>query len=431
MENAVYTAGFARLDITPPLGVAIPGAWNKRVGVGVLDPLFVNAIAFGRGDDCAVLLCLDLLGLYGTFAGQLPEKVASAVGLPKEAVFICCTHTHTSPSLGTDALYDEWFVRRLCDAATIAMRERKPVTDVQWAEANAEGLAFVRRYYIKDGTVLTNPLASEVVRYACENDDSMRLVRILREDAPEIAIVNFQSHPDNTGGEYYSADYPGALRDRVEQGRSGVHCVFLDGAQGQMVRSSRFLPRVPASHQAAFDYGYKLGDFALGLFDKTVSTGKQGLSFGQQVTQLKTKRDSSRVPEAERIVALRMEGRNEEIHPSVKFANYLYSEANRILSLEKANLDYLPATVSAISFCGLALVGIPGEPFNELGKAIRTASGYSVTCVCCQTNGSLGYFPDSKGFDQGGYESYNTSVIKGSGEQLAETGIELLASFPK
>ena len=39
MENPVYTAGFARLDITPPLGVAIPGAWKKRVGVGVLDPL--------------------------------------------------------------------------------------------------------------------------------------------------------------------------------------------------------------------------------------------------------------------------------------------------------------------------------------------------------------------------------------------------------
>jgi len=429
MENSVYTAGFARLDITPPLGVAIPGSWKKRVGVGVLDPLFVNAVAFGSDDGYAVMMSLDLLGLYGSFARSLPEKVAEAVGLPKEAVFICCTHTHTSPSLGSDTQYDEWLARRLCDAAAIAIRERKPVTDVRWAEDNAEGLVFVRRYYMKDGTVLTNPPADEIVRFACENDDSMRLVRILREDAPEIAIVNFQSHPDNTGGEYYSADYPGALRDRVEQGRSNVHCVFLDGAEGQMVRGNRFLPKVPSGRQTALDYGRKLGDFALSLFDKAVSTEKRGLAFGHKLAQLKTKRDPARAPEAERIVALRKEGKNEEIHPSVKFANYLYAEAQKILALEKEGLDYLPTTVSAIAFCGLALVGIPGEPFNEIGKAIRAASQYPATCVCCQTNGSLGYFPDSKGFDQGGYESYNTSVVKGGGEKLAETGIALLASF--
>ena len=79
MDNPVYTAGCARLDITPPLGVEIPGGWNRRVGLGVLDPLFVNAIAFGCGDRCAVLLCLDLLGLYGSFAGQLRKKITVKV----------------------------------------------------------------------------------------------------------------------------------------------------------------------------------------------------------------------------------------------------------------------------------------------------------------------------------------------------------------
>ena len=39
MENAVYTAGFARLDITPPLGVAIPGAWSKDKLKAELDRL--------------------------------------------------------------------------------------------------------------------------------------------------------------------------------------------------------------------------------------------------------------------------------------------------------------------------------------------------------------------------------------------------------
>jgi len=431
MENKVCTAGFARLDITPPLGVAISGAWNKRQGKGVWDPLYVNAIAFGEGEKCAIVLSLDLLGLYGKFATELPIQIAEKLDLPKESVFVCCTHSHTSPALGTDEMYDAWFLRRMVDAATIALNDRKPVTDVQWAEGEAAGLAFVRRFYMKDGSVLTNPpvLSPELDRPACENDQSMRLIRILREDAPEIAVVNFQSHPDNTGGEFYSADYPGALRDQVEAGRENVHCIFFDGAEGQMVRTDRFAPKVPASHEAAFAYGRKLGDFALSLFDKTVSTGMCGLDFGQQTTMLKTKRDPSRVPECERIVALRDAGRNEEIHPSIKFANYISSEARRIVTLEKQQLDYMPALVSAVTFCGLAFLGLPGEPFNELGKSIRANSKYPATCVCCQTNGSIGYFPDAKGFDQGGYESYNTSVIKGTGEQLAETGSALLASL--
>ena len=292
MDNKVYSAGFARLDITPPLGVEIGGSWNKRRGVGVWDPLYVNAVAFSDGEKKAVALSLDLLGLYGAFASGIPQRVADTLNIPKESVFVSCTHSHTSPALGTDEMYDAWFLRRVCDAATIAMNDCKPVTDVQWAEGEAEGLAFVRRFYMKDGMVLTNPpvQSPDLVKPACENDQSMRLVRIIREDAPEIAIVNFQSHPDNTGGELYSADYPGALRNQVEAGRENTLCIFFDGAEGQMVRTDRFAPRVPASHEAAFEYGRKIGNVALSLFDKTVSTNARGLCFGQQVTMLKTKR---------------------------------------------------------------------------------------------------------------------------------------------
>ena len=49
----------------PPLGVDIPGGWNKRTGVGILDPLYIVAIAFAEDQRYAVLVVLDLLGLYG------------------------------------------------------------------------------------------------------------------------------------------------------------------------------------------------------------------------------------------------------------------------------------------------------------------------------------------------------------------------------
>ena len=69
-------------------------------------------------------------------------------------MILCCAHSHTTPAVGTDKLYDEWLFRRLCDAATLAMNDRKPVVDVQWTENRCEGMAFVRRYRLDDGTVL-------------------------------------------------------------------------------------------------------------------------------------------------------------------------------------------------------------------------------------------------------------------------------------
>jgi len=327
--------------------------------------------------------------------------------------------------------------RRLCDAATLAINDCKPVTDVQWVEERAEGMTFVRRFYLDDGVVMTFPAGADIeriVRPASENDDTMRIIRILREEGDEIALVNFQTHPDNIGGEYYSADYPGAFRNRVEELREGTKCVYLDGAQGQMVPSNRMelmggKKKEPASHAKATAYGRKLAEVAVEKFDRTVSTGETGLSFGQAAISLKTKRDSSRVPEAQRIVDLYNAERFEEIHPSRKIANYIKAESTQILQLERLQQDFKPTAVSALTFCGVALLGIPGEPFNEIGVQVRGASKFKVTCVCCQTNGSNGYFPMDFCYDQGGYESFNTPYVKGTAEQLVETANELLASL--
>ena len=74
--ETVYTAGFARLDITPHLGVPISGSWVGKTGSGLLDPLYVCAVAFGDGERSAVVLSLDNLGMGGGLGAQLPRDVA-------------------------------------------------------------------------------------------------------------------------------------------------------------------------------------------------------------------------------------------------------------------------------------------------------------------------------------------------------------------
>ena len=431
--NHTCTAGFARLDITPPLGVRIGGYYEVRVGAGVADPLYVNAVAFGQGDQTAVLLVCDLLGIvYNDAASRWPLEIADQIGLPRDAVFMCHTHTHTGPVVvggrePSDPQYDAWLFRRLCDAARLAIKDLTPVIDVQMAEDDVPGFSFVRRFKIKGGYYKTWG-GEGIEAPACDGDDSLRLIRILRENAKEIALVNYQLHPDCMGGTAYSADYPGAFRDTVEQARPDVHCVYLDGAEGQMVATDWINHTSPTvrGHARAVIIGTGLAKGMLHLFDKTVSTGHLGLSFAQQPVNAKTKRDSSRIPEADRIIALHEANRDEELDCPAWLRVPIVAESYVLRQLENENLDYIPMRVSAIVFCGMALLGIPGEPFNEIGKAIRANSIHPVTCVCCQTNGCFGYYPPEEAFDQGGYEPRNTRLARGTAEQLTQISIDLL-----
>ena len=101
MNGVQFRAGFARVDITPPLGVPVVGYFGERFAKEVLDPLEASALAVSDGENTAVLIAADLLGIEGTaFSSVLRSRIASAAGIADNAVFLHCTHTHTGPGAG-------------------------------------------------------------------------------------------------------------------------------------------------------------------------------------------------------------------------------------------------------------------------------------------------------------------------------------------
>ena len=50
-----FKAGFARVDITPPLGSFMPGYYQVRRAKEVLDPLQINMVAFSDGKTTALV----------------------------------------------------------------------------------------------------------------------------------------------------------------------------------------------------------------------------------------------------------------------------------------------------------------------------------------------------------------------------------------
>lgn len=433
--------GFARLDITPPLGTLVEGYFFERRMTGVLDPLYVNAVAVRDGEKTAVIMSCDLIALPSSAVKEWTPQIAAAAGVEEDAVFIACTHTHTGPVIAgghanyeSDPQYDAWFARRLRDAAVMAVNDCTDVEQMLAYEGDCKNTTFVRRFKMRGGYYQTWGERSDpnMLDWASPVDESLRLVRIIRTNAEEIVLVNFQGHPDCVSGTLISADYPGFLVRKVEARRPNTKCVFFDGAEGNLVMEDWRYESVPAKkYVAARVAGRKLADFVLEHMDEATELKGDGVVFGQEWVSCKTKFDPSRVPEAKRIIDIHENGDEEaEIGPDW-IATPLIADAYKIVKLDAEQLEYMELRLSAVSFGGLAFLGITGEPFCELGKYIRDNAPYPVTFVCSETNGSGDYFPTAEAYEQGGYEPGGTHFPKGTGEQLAKGAVKLLKKLSK
>ena len=75
-SNAVLRAGYSKVDITPPMGVTMPGYYNVRYAKGVLDPLSIVGLAFCDGLTTAVILQVDTAHISAEVADAMRAAIA-------------------------------------------------------------------------------------------------------------------------------------------------------------------------------------------------------------------------------------------------------------------------------------------------------------------------------------------------------------------
>ncbi len=144
-------AGFSRVDVTPMLGIGMAGYYVPRFADGVLDPLQINALALSCGAEKVVLMSIDHCGIVKEVLNPMIDHICNVTGLPREAVYIHSTHTHTGPFLNynpSDPLeieYARLVTRKFADAAKLALDDLKPAK-MGWGIGDAPNIAFVRRF---------------------------------------------------------------------------------------------------------------------------------------------------------------------------------------------------------------------------------------------------------------------------------------------
>lgn len=433
MEN--FQVGFARIDVTPPLGTPIAGYYHKRIADGILDPLLATAVAVSDGTETAVVVSLDAIGIAQDECDKLRNIVAERNQIPYEAVFIACTHTHTGPVLYSrnlnecDDTVNSMLFRRVSDAVTLAIADLKPAK-LSRARNILKDIAFVRRFRMKNGEIQTNPGYSnpDIVEAVGTPDETVQLVRITREDADEILIVNFQVHPDTIAGCKYSADFPKFVRDTLESALPNVKCMYLNGAQGDTNHYDVRLPKDTAykSYEWPKHMGRAIAGAVLQVYGKAEPVKAGKVSYIQRSIMVPLNRvDASKVSASEEIIKLHESGRDAELSCGKSDVVTVVAEAYRIVRLANSPEKY-PLYMTAISFGDIAITGIPGEPFTEIGRSIKRDSKFGMTIVCCCSNGCEAYYPMRSAYEEGGYEARSSSFKAGVAEQIIESSLSIL-----
>ncbi len=449
-------AGFSRVNVTPMMGIRIRGYFKLRLAQGVLDELEINTIALACGETKALLMCIDNCGLNQKVLSVYRQLISQRTGVPCDGIFISASHTHTGPgpdlegadTEGADGWsrpgslereYEEELKHKFVNAAILALNDLKPAK-MGYGIGQAPGIAFVRRFRMKDGSVKTNPGVDnpDIVAPIGDVDERVNVLRFDQENGSSLVLVNVGNHPDVVGGDLISADWPGFLRATVEKTLDNTRCVFFNGAQGD-VNHVNVHPRGGYLNDMFMDFddvarGYGHARYmgrvvaagVLQAYDKVKYEDVSSLRFLQRNIEVPSQRATAeQLVEARKISALHAANRDDEIPFTGMMLTTVVAEAGRMLRLEHGP-DSFTMPLTGVAIGNVALIGIPGEPFNGIGRALKEAEGWDLVLPCCLTNGSEGYFPMEDAYTEGGYEARSSDFKAGVAELIVAEGKQLL-----
>ena len=449
-QAAELYAGASMANITPSFGYA----HYRGSSTGTHDSLYAKALVLKQGEISLAIVVCDLLWIERELSTAVRSRVSEKTGIPYSNIIIAGTHTHTGPAYhaniveltGTlrppfdeekptnkDNPYWDTLVDQITQSIVKAHDSMEKV-ELESGSVEAKGLSFNRRFIMNDGKVITNPGTGNAaaLRAAGPIDPSLGILMLRKHSnqSPLAVLSNFGVHADTFGGSTFSADYPGFLAQALAPaiGKNAVS-IFATGPCGDLNHVD-----VLAKDKAR-------------LSSKDIGEGL-ALIVAKEIPSLKRLGNNELTMRSEFVYAPLQEysaaelawANDDHAKPLHKESAFLERRRRlKIRSLERLRRTEavaptveregwkLPVEVQVIGIGNdLAIVGLPGEVFAELGLVIKKSSPYKTTLIIELTNSHIAYVPTRKAFSQGGYETINSRLAPGGGEMMVEAAIHLL-----
>lgn len=446
-------AGFARTNITPEFSVPLGGYGDveRRMSQVNLDPLYASCVAISDGENKALFYHLDLTGCQTEVINYCKEEISKKLGIPKQNMFFTATHTHSAPALQSKLECITKYVEEVLKPGIIAAAE-PAIEDLEEAElyvgsGKTDGLNFVRRYLLSDGTYGGDNFGdfkkNNIVSHETEADPTMQVVRWKRLTKKDILMVNWQAHPHRTGGFRkfeLSSDVIEHFRKTVEA-NNRYHFAYFQGCSGNLNTHSRIatenLYRTPNfysdENKAYRDHGRCLGQTCFDIVEgnkmRKIKPGK--IRTVEKIFEGPVNHSwDCKLDDANRVSALWDNGQSDEARAlalELGFNSVYHCKAVIARSTMPEIFSY---PICAASIGDFAFVGSPNELYDTTGIYLKNSSPFELTFVCGYTNAhGCGYMPTTKAFAHGGYGCDTCKFPSGTAEKLADEMLGLLVEL--
>ena len=438
--------GTGRCCTNPDMPISLAGYFNRRLWTHVLDDIEVRAVVFQDGKDYSAIIQFDLLcinySLYSMIFDAL--KAAGEKDFSSKNLLICATHSHTCPDVNMDPNSKSYcqFIAAKAAEALKAAKANLHSGELFYGMAQDARFQFNRRYWMKDGSVMTNPgkLNPNIDRPEGEIDPQIPVLAVKTDKGIELMLTSIVNHTDTIGGCGVSADWPGFMRRKMEpQMAPGAMLMTLIGASGNI----NHFDVTTDMNQTRYDEPKRIGEgYAESVF-KVLDSLQAVPGKGIRMATRKVK-SSPRIVDEKEIAEARatvkkfpdidiskvgaeVDLTSEDLAKGAPFALKFFAVKLLELVDEPKTPEFL---LTKIEFGDqVVLASLPSEPFVEIGLTVRKSVFRNKFCMITSHgnyNGGKkfgsGYIPNSWNYGRGGYET--TPRSSGYGIETADALIE-------
>ena len=370
------------------------------------------------GSKPVAIVACDVLMLNRDLLDPVVADIEGNLGIPANNILINATHTHHSPSTCTVHGYkrDEAFCRNV---------QKGIATAVKLAQANLAKATMHFRLG-EESSVGQNSrllLADNTIYWIGPRDDAVRPTGPFDSDLPVLSfrgadnrlIATIFNHSTHTiGAREAGKRSPGfyGLAAQELEADLGGRFIFLEGASG-----------------STHNLNLKAPEMILRL--KEAVQEALAKSEGRPVTKLAAARRKFKFK------IRHFDDQKEDDAVSAYCRRRAPQSADGIVQVFRNQRNVLrplqgqerSTWVQAVVVGDVAWVGVPAEFFTNLGQEIKRRSPIRHTYVAELANDWIGYLPDKKAFELGGYQTWtglHSFAAPGTGEAVVEEALAIL-----
>ncbi len=410
------TAGAARVDATPPIGVPLAGfggATRRRLlpdinpfdyhtlfnpSTGIMDPIYARTVIIDDGTDQVAIVTIDAIATTRrSVVSAIAKANARGVPLTEDQVMVCSSHTHGGPGALTRLRFwafgaADLYVDRVFEGFTDAIAE----SIVQaW---NDMGPARIGSDMGQLTGVTKNRRHDESPNIGPQDiDPDLGIIRVDRLDGTPVATVwNYAIHGIGYGASNmeYTADIMGAVSANVENDIGGV-ALFANGSEGDITPEHRGANEVPIGARIIADAIIATRSTISPTAVADVANASEVVPFGDAQIDLTLSRAGTMIPR------------------QLNFLNILVGFGFNPGFVITLGDDWLENEFrfQAIRIDNDVIASVPGEAIHHLGFQIKDdarALGYRNPFVFNLANGHMSYIATEPEYHIGGYEGIAT-----------------------